>query len=333
MEKYKLFDLLDRINDIGEINIPISLLKRGAYEEWALRERIYKFSGVCAKIPAANFIIPLLKEFNLVIYKKYRKKQIIELTHLGEEFSKLSFREKDRLSKSQGLFLAQCLNSQDVLSKMFSTLELFSFENQEQRIHNFKDRRIGPFEEKVIYLLQQLKLAFFFEGEIRIWENDYSILMEIVSNECSVSEKEFSELLIKRREIGLIAEEYVEFSERRRLQKIGRNDLARLVKRISQEDVCAGYDIASFDNEKSGPRHDRFIEVKGNAGRNINFFITKNELKYAADMANKYWVYCVVNATSKTEKKIVKLKNPFIESSTKVRFNTEPVVWHCQLVA
>ena len=86
---------------------------------------------------------------------------------------------------------------------------------------------------------------------------------------------------------GLEAEEYVLNLERSRLP-----EMARRIKRISDFDVAAGYDIVSF--EDNGAEHyDRFIEVKCYVG-SPHFFWSENEVDVAKIKAEKY-ILCLVD--------------------------------------
>jgi hypothetical protein len=88
---------------------------------------------------------------------------------------------------------------------------------------------------------------------------------------------------------GLEAEEFVLELERKRLP-----EMARKIRRISDFDVSAGYDIVSF--EGNGAEHyDRFIEVKCYIGL-PHFFWSENELDVAKIKANQY-ILCLVDYT------------------------------------
>ena len=115
--------------------------------------------------------------------------------------------------------------------------------------------------------------------------------------------------------------------EKERLADSGRGDLADLVRRISDENVAAGYDILSFDGPESGVSPDRFIEVKGNSANQILFYITKNELEMARRMRNKYWVYCVLNVESIKSRKLEMLQDPYKSIFQTKKLEAEPVLW------
>ena len=85
---------------------------------------------------------------------------------------------------------------------------------------------------------------------------------------------------------GDIAEKYVLEFEKKRLG----SPKDALIKRVSEIDVAAGYDIASFESPLS-VRLDRFIEVK--AVSKAGFFWSRNEYEVAKLKAEKYYIYLV----------------------------------------
>ncbi|MHB8070600.1 MAG: protein NO VEIN domain-containing protein [Candidatus Cryosericum sp.] len=90
-------------------------------------------------------------------------------------------------------------------------------------------------------------------------------------------------------EAGELAEQYVLAYEERR---INNPDKASRVKRISMIDVCAGYDIISFEGADSDS-YDRFVEVKA-VSKNNGFYWSKNELD-AARLNGSHYHLCLVD--------------------------------------
>lgn len=86
---------------------------------------------------------------------------------------------------------------------------------------------------------------------------------------------------------GLEAEEFVLAFEMNRLP-----EQARRIKRISDFDVAAGYDIVSFSSQ-SATCHDRFIEVKTYIGE-PHFYWSENEVDIAKIKGIEY-VLCLVD--------------------------------------
>jgi hypothetical protein len=87
---------------------------------------------------------------------------------------------------------------------------------------------------------------------------------------------------------GEKAELFVVGYERKR---IANQSLAKRVRIISDIDVCAGYDIISFDSSISN-NYDRFIEVKAISCSKA-FYWSINELNTAKLKGNQYYLYLV----------------------------------------
>lgn len=104
---------------------------------------------------------------------------------------------------------------------------------------------------------------------------------------------------------GEAAEKYVVEYEKARLTKA----LAKKVKRISDIDVSAGYDVVSFETDTS-IEYDRFIEVKSFVGQ-PHFYWSKNEIEVATIYGEKYYIY-LINAEKITEYEYVPtiIRNP-----------------------
>jgi len=94
--------------------------------------------------------------------------------------------------------------------------------------------------------------------------------------------------LEEQEEQGEKAELYVLEYERNRLAE---SDNSSQVKRISEIDVSAGYDIVSYDDKNSAV-FDRFIEVKSFKG-NVHFYWSKNEIDVAMFLGDKYYIYLI----------------------------------------
>lgn len=125
-------------------------------------------------------------------------------------------------------------------------------------------------------------------GEICVAGNYESDWTEQLRNR----RKKFTlEQLLKQQEDqsrrGLEAEEFVLGLEKKRLP-----ELAQKIKRISDFDVAAGYDIVSYENNET-EHYDRFIELKCYMG-SPHFFWSENESDVARIKADKY-ILCLVD--------------------------------------
>lgn len=89
-------------------------------------------------------------------------------------------------------------------------------------------------------------------------------------------------------ELGREAEDWVVAYERARLAS---HPFIDQVRRISEENVSAGYDIVSFSSE-TALYHDLFIEVKSFAGER-RFYWSRNEIAVAEELGEDYCLYLV----------------------------------------
>lgn len=119
------------------------------------------------------------------------------------------------------------------------------------------------------------------------------IFENIVLELCKKSRKNFSlaklkDDLEKNAIAGAKAEEYVLEFEKKRITNPG---LLEKIRIISEIDVCAGYDILSFEsNDSLG--YDRFIEVKAVSRKN-GFYWSSNEFEIARLKGAYYHLYLV----------------------------------------
>lgn len=82
------------------------------------------------------------------------------------------------------------------------------------------------------------------------------------------------------------AEEFIVLTEKDRLSRLGKNELAQNVHRVSSDDVTAGYDILSFETDGRIRR----IEVKASAGPRLEFFICATKLMPRKGTASRiFW--------------------------------------------
>ena len=103
---------------------------------------------------------------------------------------------------------------------------------------------------------------------------------------------------------------------------LGRIPESELVTRVSQLDVTAGYDIASFDGDRPTIMHNRFIEVKASRQHRIRFFWSANEYEKAKVLGDQYWIYFLGNYDGKIHLNIepVMIQNPIRRIETYSEF-------------
>jgi hypothetical protein len=93
----------------------------------------------------------------------------------------------------------------------------------------------------------------------------------------------------RNRKLGRAGEELIFFHERRQLEQLGRTDLARKVKWVSEElGDGAGYDILSFDHHGA----EKLIEVKTTLGIDTTpFYLTRNELSLSGERPDAFKLF------------------------------------------
>lgn len=107
------------------------------------------------------------------------------------------------------------------------------------------------------------------------------------------TEDELSAMLAEQEALGRAAEELTVQYERRRLRRLRAVAEADLVRRISEVDVGAGYDVESFEGKSKDFTPDRHIEVKASTGEAVRFYWTRNEYETSRRLGDSYWIYFI----------------------------------------
>ena len=323
-----LYEYFDSIGNLGEVALALHPLRQGTLEMWVLKSSVYSQSGMSARIPDADLLIDLSTFLGLTAIKKEKRKTVISLTDTGKRLLTFRQTERDRFTKRQGKFLLTAtIKKIDILGDLISVINLFSNDPNGDLWLDSHDNRIGYLENRILRIFQQLRLAKYSEGNIIVAKHEIEWLLSMVSSELHIDIDNLLDLLEIRRQYGQLAEEFVLNKERERLTEFERDDLAQLVKKISDQNIAAGYDILSFDGKESDVFPDRFIEVKGTVGNRIFFYISKNELETARKLRDKYWIYCVLNVKTMRSKKLIVMRDPYKTVFQSNNFIMEPVLW------
>ena len=127
--------------------------------------------------------------------------------------------------------------------------------------------------------------------------------------ECQLADNplsKFIEIQVQKEEAGKKAEEFVLLYE---LQQRKKHPNAKNIRIISDQDVGAGYDIASYMSDES-LLLDKFIEVKSYQGT-PSFYWSENEVKIAKEKRYRYYLYVVDrSAMADTNYQPIQIKNP-----------------------
>jgi len=122
-------------------------------------------------------------------------------------------------------------------------------------------------------------------------------------------------------ELGKEAEEWILKFEKRRLSQ---HMLVDNIRRISDDDVSAGYDIVSFSGSTT-LTFDRFIEVKSYSNK-PRFFWSQNEIEKAKELSEKY-VLILVDRTRLNDPEYTPQE---ISDPHRALFQTENCGWRFQ---
>lgn len=131
-----------------------------------------------------------------------------------------------------------------------------------------------------------------------------------------ISAEEYIDRNKSKQDIGFKGENFILKYERGELIKNNRNDLAIMVRHISQDvGDYVGYDILSYDKDGN----EKCIEVKTSVkGYTADFFLTENEMTKIKKLDN-YFIYRVFDFDILTEKGnlyIVNCKKDFVDYFT-----------------
>lgn len=270
---------LKRCNSIGNIDGLLFLLSvlegKDKVSRTEINNRCSRENGIVVNCPGAIAFLAYLKLVDVM-------DNVIMPT---EEMMQLSGKNKEDIIN---IIIKLCLSNM-VEDGIFSQ-ESLGFDTDKG--HLSIKRSAFPLEYAAIrnFLTVAGALEKEHNGEICVTDSYENIFAKDLK---SYRQKLTLEELLKQKEEqsqrGLEAEEFVLELERNRLPL-----KAYKIKRISDFDVAAGYDIVSYDSNES-MKYDRFIEVKCYLGK-PHFYWSENECDTARQKGSKY-ILCLVDYT------------------------------------
>ena len=270
---------LKRCNSIGNIDGLLFLLSvlegKDKVSRTEINNRCSRENGIVVNCPGAIAFLTYLKLVDVM-------DNVIIPT---EEMMQLSGKNKEDIINT---IIKLCLSNM-VEDGIFSQ-ESLGFDTDKG--HLSIKRSAFPLEYAAIrnFLTVAGALEKEHNGEICVTDSYENIFAKDLK---SYRQKLTLEELLKQKEEqsqrGLEAEEFVLELERNRLPL-----KAYKIKRISDFDVAAGYDIVSYDSNES-MKYDRFIEVKCYLGK-PHFYWSENECDTARQKGSKY-ILCLVDYT------------------------------------
>ena len=270
---------LKRCNSIGNIDGLLFLLSvlegKDKVSRTEINNRCSRENGIVVNCPGAIAFLAYLKLVDVM-------DNVIIPT---EEMMQLSGKNKEDIIN---IIIKLCLSNM-VEDGIFSQ-ESLGFDTDKG--HLSIKRSAFPLEYAAIrnFLTVAGALEKEHNGEICVTDSYENIFAKDLK---SYRQKLTLEELLKQKEEqsqrGLEAEEFVLELERNRLPL-----KAYKIKRISDFDVAAGYDIVSYDSNES-MKYDCFIEVKCYLGK-PHFYWSENECDTARQKGSKY-ILCLVDYT------------------------------------
>lgn len=217
------------------------------------------------------------------------------ITPSAKQFVALNINRTYEISESQKSFLIEKTIFQGSWESHCRGFFLNFSPNYESFTFEFsiKDNPLPKKYSPVYQLLKNFRIIENRGGIIRVNPSYVRDVKNLLAKNNGFTQEQLRKLLNADEELGLRAEEAVLEYERKRLLNMGRSPESELVKRISQLDVSAGYDIASFDGETPSFTHDRFIEVKASKQGKIRFYWSSNEYEKAKELREQYWIYFI----------------------------------------
>ena len=288
-----------KVNELNRVARAVSVLsgKNGVSRSQVIaycREQVIRGS-----FPNHEMNISLAMRMGLIDTKDSR----IYLTELGKKFHDLQNESDYELSsQQQALLIDKCVLNGGLLSETEKiVLQLSPSYNEHTFAWIEADSSPLDCDRGVLEMLIQLGFLTEDETGFRLNEKYIEDAIRIRRNLAPKSIEELKKDLEENDEIGKISEQIALDFERNRLLSIGCELEARLVQRVSELDVGAGYDIISFDRQNDRLMPDRFIEVKGSRGNNLRFYWTRNEIEKAKVLGQKYWIYFIGGIETKNE--------------------------------
>lgn len=219
----------------------------------------------------------------------------VRLTNLGREFLSGNPNFLYEITETQEIFLAEQLIFKGPWESRARDLFLSFSPNYSKITYELSliENPLPVRYNSTIHLLRVLEVLVEADGKLIVAPRYVAHVNQLLADRRRVSEKLLEQALQANQRLGMQAEEAVVEHERKRLRALGRNAEAELVRRISQLDIGAGYDIESFDGDKPLFDYDRFIEVKASQESELRFFWSANERRAAKEKGNKYWIYFV----------------------------------------
>lgn len=295
-----------RVEHLGELNLLLEALHLGPRTRSEVAQSVSRMAGRSDRIPNAQLYLEIAKELGITAEIGVS----IKLTSFGQRlWNESTFPPYDLLNSVQKQTLApEVLGHPDLMGIVESTLRLFNYINAGGKVLRLGSMPLDESQCLFLEIIQALHTASVDGEYILISDEGIQKLRQVLGNVAAQSEEELWKSVQETNERAREAEEYVVQYERRRLRHAGYEWLANSVERISKCDAKANYDVRSY--EVNG--RIRYIEVKSSTNLRVEFFWTKAERDFAANMGASYWIYFIPRSHELPDLRhsLVLLQNP-----------------------
>jgi hypothetical protein len=284
--------VIDNFNEINRILIAVNRLSHG--NKGALETSVLRFCKdivIGGRFPNHKSTI----NFSIEIGIATRSGNRLQLTKLGRDLLKLNLKFEYELNEQQkDLLTKKCLLAGEASSQVTEILKQFvpAYSSRTYQWSAVDNTPLSA-DPSTVEIMRQSGLLRRIDGTLEVDHKYVALVRNMLKPPELVTPEELIVHLKNADFIGRIAENIVLYFEKKRLQALNCLAESECIQKISDLNVAAGYDIASFDGQNLDLVHDRFIEVKGSTGTHLNFYWSKNEIEQAKMLGSKYWIYFV----------------------------------------
>ena len=326
------YSAIASVRDAGELNRIVGLVPEAGIDVEVLR-LTYRWESVKGYIFPSEDALRFAELMGLlrIVGKTLHR------TSFGSKFNSLNNANVYELSNEQVSLLVEYLfYSPNPITRTVDSM-LFNFRfNQSRNRYEFSQRDYGPLpgRRELQFLLHSLRILMQAKDGILFVNPSLTREMAGKIRWFRESSRDPMDDDATKLEIARHAELLVLKYEQARLRAVGRDDLASRVEVVEEYDCTVGYDILSFDGQKSLiAEPDRFIEVKATSSDTFHFYFSETELSTSRRHGPNYWIYHLSKVTEGcdiAECLLRRIRNPAIAILDATKFEISADSLHVQ---
>ena len=272
---------------LSEINLLLQEVARADLTLAQVRSAL-SYKATATDIPPdTELVIDIAQKIGIIEFRR----DIVIKTTLGQLLQDARGNSPhDILTQAQvGILGPEILGDPSIRGAVISALRLMTKSLEGDLFCTVSLEAASGEQTTALKLLQVLGLATADIEFIRIGAAQYALLEILVDvgPMPRLTEQQLWEKLQKRNMRARDAEIWVVEYEQRRLIEQGAPQLAALVRRVSEFDVGAGFDVQSYEADGMP----RYIEVKSSTGQRVQFYWSLSEMQMAREKNAQYHIY------------------------------------------